>query len=174
MIKRCGIAAGAVVGAQAAYQAGLGRCPSSVALWKSIALTYERSGAIAKYAPFRPLWYAWWTHPAIRYLVCLCTLLQLCVCQLRASARCGCLCLRGGCGGGRSRAKLEQGRQKNLRSEQLWLAAVRMELRAGMPKAADALLAKALQVGRSCHTSGTSGTVLRNCGPALIALPAPV
>jgi len=89
---------GNMVGAQAAYQMGLGRCSSSVALWKSIAHTFESSGAVAK-----------------------------------------------------ARAKLEQGRQKNPRSQQLWLAAVRMELRAGMPKAADALLAKALQ---ECPTSG--------------------
>ena len=46
----------------------------------------------------------------------------------------------------RARALLEQGRSKNLKEPDIWLAAVRTEQRAGLPKAADALIAKALQV----------------------------
>ena len=46
----------------------------------------------------------------------------------------------------RARALLEQGRSKNLKEPDIWLAAVRTEQRAGQPKAADALMAKALQV----------------------------
>ena len=45
----------------------------------------------------------------------------------------------------RARALLEQGRSKNLKEPDIWLAAVRTEQRAGLPKAADALMAKALQ-----------------------------
>ena len=47
----------------------------------------------------------------------------------------------------KARALLEQGRLKNPKNDQLWLAAVRNELRAGNSKAAEALMAKALQVG---------------------------
>jgi pre-mRNA-processing factor 6 len=46
----------------------------------------------------------------------------------------------------KARAILEQGRHKNKGNEELWLTAVRTELRAGLPKAADSLMAKALQV----------------------------
>jgi len=46
----------------------------------------------------------------------------------------------------RARALLEQGRSKNLKEPDIWLAAVRTEQRAGLLKAADALMAKALQV----------------------------
>ena len=46
----------------------------------------------------------------------------------------------------RARALLEQGRSKNPKEPDIWLAAVRTEQRAGLPKAADALMAKALQV----------------------------
>ena len=38
-----------------------------------------------------------------------------------------------------------QGRLKTPRNEELWLAAVRTELRAGNTKSADAVMAKALQ-----------------------------
>lgn len=44
-----------------------------------------------------------------------------------------------------------QGRLKNPKNEELWLAAVRTEQRAGNTKAAEALMAKALQ---DCPTSG--------------------
>lgn len=46
----------------------------------------------------------------------------------------------------KARAILEQGRHKNKGNEELWLISVRTELRAGLPKAADSLMAKALQV----------------------------
>lgn len=45
----------------------------------------------------------------------------------------------------KARAILEQGRHKNKGNEELWLTSVRTELRAGLPKAADSLMAKALQ-----------------------------
>lgn len=44
-----------------------------------------------------------------------------------------------------------QGRLKNPKNDELWLAAVRMERRAGNDKAAEAALSKALQ---DCPTSG--------------------
>lgn len=47
---------------------------------------------------------------------------------------------------GKARAILEQARLKNPKQDQLWLAAIRTELRSGNNKAADALMAKALQV----------------------------
>ena len=50
----------------------------------------------------------------------------------------------------KARATLEQGRHRNRGSEELWLASVRTEQRAGLPKAADALMAKALQVPCCC------------------------
>jgi pre-mRNA-processing factor 6 len=48
----------------------------------------------------------------------------------------------------KARSTLEQGRRHNPKNEELWLAAVRMEQRAGNTKAAEALMAKALQVRR--------------------------
>jgi hypothetical protein len=47
----------------------------------------------------------------------------------------------------RARALLEQARLKNPKTDELWLAAIRTEQRAGNEKAADSVLAKALQVG---------------------------
>ena len=47
---------------------------------------------------------------------------------------------------GKARAVLEQARLKNPKQDELWLAAVRTEQRSSNPKAADALMAKALQV----------------------------
>ena len=47
---------------------------------------------------------------------------------------------------GKARAVLEQARLKNPKQDQLWLAAIRTELRSGNNKAADGLMAKALQV----------------------------
>ena len=47
---------------------------------------------------------------------------------------------------GKARAMLEQARLKNPHQDELWLAAVRTEQRAANTKAADALMAKALQV----------------------------
>lgn len=47
----------------------------------------------------------------------------------------------------KARATLEQGRHRNRGNEELWLTSVRTEQRAGLPKAADSLMAKALQVG---------------------------
>lgn len=47
---------------------------------------------------------------------------------------------------GKSRAILEQARLKNPKQDELWLAAVHTEQRSGNSKAADALMAKALQV----------------------------
>ncbi len=47
----------------------------------------------------------------------------------------------------RARALLEQARLRNPKTPELWLAAVRTEQRAGNDKAADSMLAKALQVG---------------------------
>ncbi len=47
---------------------------------------------------------------------------------------------------GKARAILEQARLKNPHQDELWLAAVRTEQRAANTKAADALMAKALQV----------------------------
>lgn len=47
---------------------------------------------------------------------------------------------------GKARAVLEQARLKNPKQDQLWLAAIRTELRSSNNKAADALMAKALQV----------------------------
>ena len=47
---------------------------------------------------------------------------------------------------GKARAILEQARLKNPHQDELWLAAVRTEQRATNTKAADALMAKALQV----------------------------
>lgn len=52
---------------------------------------------------------------------------------------------------GKARAVLEQARLRNAKQDQLWLAAIRTELRSGNTKAADALMAKALQV--SLHTT---------------------
>ncbi|GIL57404.1 hypothetical protein Vafri_12583 [Volvox africanus] len=52
---------------------------------------------------------------------------------------------------GRARALLEQARLKNPKTDELWLAAIRTEQRAGNEKAADTVLAKALQ---DCPTSG--------------------
>lgn len=46
----------------------------------------------------------------------------------------------------KARALLEQGRLKNPKNDELWLAAVRTEKRAGNDKAAESALAKALQV----------------------------
>lgn len=48
---------------------------------------------------------------------------------------------------GKARALLEQARLKNPKNDEAWLAGVRMELRTGNAKAAEALMAKALQVG---------------------------
>ena len=50
---------------------------------------------------------------------------------------------------GRTRALLEQARLKNPKAEEAWLAGIRTEQRAGNTKAAEAVMAKALQVGRS-------------------------
>lgn len=47
---------------------------------------------------------------------------------------------------GRARAILEQARLKNSKNAEIWLAAVRTEQRAGNTKAAESLMAKALQV----------------------------
>ena len=47
---------------------------------------------------------------------------------------------------GKARAVLEQARLKNPKQDELWLAAVRTEQRSNNPKAAEALMAKALQV----------------------------
>lgn len=47
---------------------------------------------------------------------------------------------------GKARAILEQARLKNPKQDELWLAAVHTEQRSGNTKAADALMAKALQV----------------------------
>lgn len=47
---------------------------------------------------------------------------------------------------GKARALLEQARLRNPQQPELWLAASRVELRAGNAKAAGTLLAKALQV----------------------------
>jgi hypothetical protein len=47
-----------------------------------------------------------------------------------------------------------QARLRNPKTDELWLAAVRIERHAGNEKAAEAVLAKALQVG------GTSGLTL--------------
>ena len=52
---------------------------------------------------------------------------------------------------GKARAVLEQARLRNAKQDQLWLAAIRTELRSGNTKAADALMAKALQV--SLHST---------------------
>ena len=49
---------------------------------------------------------------------------------------------------GRARALLEQARLKNPKAEEAWLAGIRTEQRAGNTKAAEAVMAKALQVGR--------------------------
>lgn len=65
----------------------------------------------------------------------------------------------------KGRALLEQARLKNPKSDQLWLAAVRMELRAGNTKAAEATMAKALQVGRR----GSVGRGGRGVAPAGLA-----
>ena len=51
----------------------------------------------------------------------------------------------------KARATLEQARLRNPRADELWLEGVRTELRAGNAKAAEALLAKALQ---ACPASG--------------------
>lgn len=51
----------------------------------------------------------------------------------------------------KARATLEQARHRNRGNEELWLTSVRTEQRAGLPKAADSLMAKALQ---ECPTSG--------------------
>ena len=48
---------------------------------------------------------------------------------------------------GRARALLEQARLKNPKAEEAWLAGIRTEQRAGNTKAAEAVMAKALQVG---------------------------
>ena len=63
---------------------------------------------------------------------------------------------------GKARAVLEQARLKNPKQDQLWLAAVRTELRSGNTKAADALMAKALQVSQ--HSSKRSA-----CAPVLLS-----
>jgi len=71
----------------------------------------------------------------------------------------------------KARATLEQARHKNPGSEQLWLAAVRTEQRAALPKAADSLMAKALQVRRRspallilyCRQQRCSCIVLEAC-----------
>jgi hypothetical protein len=55
----------------------------------------------------------------------------------------------------KARAILEQGRHKNKGNEELWLISVRTEVRAGLPKAADSLMAKALQVRRHDWVSAT-------------------
>lgn len=49
------------------------------------------------------------------------------------------------------RALLEQARLRNPKHEELWLCAVRTEARSGSEKAAEALLAKAMQVSHQ-HT----------------------
>ncbi|KAG2489786.1 hypothetical protein HYH03_011736 [Edaphochlamys debaryana] len=51
----------------------------------------------------------------------------------------------------RARALLDQARLKNPKNDELWLTAIRTEQRAGNEKAADTVLAKALQ---DCPTSG--------------------
>ena len=71
----------------------------------------------------------------------------------------------------KARAILEQGRHKNKGNEELWLISVRTELRAGLPKAADSLMAKALQVtapplGQQCacmHQRRYFGALLMHC-----------
>lgn len=54
-------------------------------------------------------------------------------------------------GSTKARSLLELARLKNPKNPELWLEAVRLERRAGIPKLADTLLAKALQ---ECPTSG--------------------
>ena len=60
----------------------------------------------------------------------------------------------------KARATLEQARHRNSGSEELWLAAVRTELRAGLPQAAESLMARALQVAPpafcTVHCTATS------------------
>lgn len=55
---------------------------------------------------------------------------------------------------------LLQGRHRNPKQPELWLAAIRTEQRAGSTKAAEALLAKALQVGSTCCGSGLAAVGL--------------
>ena len=47
---------------------------------------------------------------------------------------------------GKARAILEQARLKNPKQDELWLTAVHTEQRSGNTKAANALMAKALQI----------------------------
>ena len=70
----------------------------------------------------------------------------------------------------KARALLEQGRLKNVGTPELWLAAVRTEQRAGLHKAADSLMAKALQVRPAlsvavsfCALSTARGTLRSAC-----------
>lgn len=51
----------------------------------------------------------------------------------------------------KARSVLERARLKNPKNDQLWLEAIRVEIRAGMKDIANAMMAKALQ---ECPTSG--------------------
>lgn len=51
----------------------------------------------------------------------------------------------------KARSVLERARLKNPKNDQLWLEAIRVELRAGMKDIANAMIAKALQ---ECPNSG--------------------
>ncbi len=68
----------------------------------------------------------------------------------------------------KARATLEQGRLRNSKADALWLAAVRTELRAHNHKAAETLMAKALQVrGVGCRRCCLRGFgVVGVCGGA--------
>jgi len=68
----------------------------------------------------------------------------------------------------RARALLEQGRSKNLKEPDIWLAAVRTEQRAGLPKAADALMAKALQVTTPSSRLGCWHSSSKHCRRAMV------
>jgi Tetratricopeptide repeat len=137
---------GAVAAARLAYQNGLKRCISSVPLWR---VRRSWSGCVLV-CP------AQWCSPlppgCAAGAASACSLfsspLPLASAKsptdvpVQAAAR-----LEEQAGNmSKARAILEQGRHKNKGNEELWLISVRTELRAGLPKAADSLMAKALQV----------------------------
>ncbi|GFR44314.1 hypothetical protein Agub_g5438 [Astrephomene gubernaculifera] len=121
--------AGNTDAARAAFRNGLARCPNSIPLWRSAARLEEEGGgggAAAGAAAAGPSGTS--TTPAT---------------ATPAAAPSGNVA--------RARALLEQARLRNPHTPELWLAAIRTEQRAGNEKAADSVLAKALQ---DCPTSG--------------------
>ena len=137
---------GAVAAARLAYQNGLKRCISSVPLWR---VRRFQSGCVlicpAQWCSLLPpgsaAGSAFACSPSSRHPPSPSGHVAIDI-SVQAAAR-----LEEQAGNmSKARAILEQGRHKNKGNEELWLISVRTELRAGLPKAADSLMAKALQV----------------------------